>query len=250
MPQQKVVKFKDDFYFQCLHSGVFVKKCYALPDFDRYRRRRNGGSFADAACAVAYIENLNQKKKMSDKKYAQLLMSIRQELVPNRPDLELISAPEMTPEEPFFEYRVTYPYMTGEDFFLTVPEVLEWRKEDKERREGKTIYKGPHPYQFRGDKMYELDLDQFPFDMKCLICPFPGGILLEDMDTPKKGRNHKAEEVTGLDRVERDSLVFLFKKFKEEKKKKSESEEDALSSDEDEGGFGERRRGRKRRRCL
>lgn len=114
MPLQKIVSFRGRKFFQCLYSGVLLEKCYAMPDRDRYWRRSNGGSFADAACAVAWLESEKEKGKVSGKKFDYLMEAMRQELIPNRPELALVSAPEMKPDEPYWGYREEHPWVLQE----------------------------------------------------------------------------------------------------------------------------------------
>lgn len=93
MPLQRIVSFNGNKYFQCLHSGVLTLKCYALPTKDG---RKNGGSFADAACALAWMSKQVDDKKMTEKKYHEMLGKIKEELIPNYPaETQLIEAPEM-----------------------------------------------------------------------------------------------------------------------------------------------------------
>jgi hypothetical protein len=119
MPLQKIVSFKGKKFFQCLHSGVLVEKCYALPDRDRYWRRSNGGSFADGACAVAWLEDQKSQKKVSEKKFEYLMEGMRKEFLQEI----LISAPDMSPEFPYWGYREEHPWVLQEGL-ISIPSLL------------------------------------------------------------------------------------------------------------------------------
>ena len=131
MPGPKIVKFKKESYFECLWTGVKLSSCYALPIFDKHARRLKGGSFADAACAVAWL-NANTKdgrtkeKKLSDVAY-DLGLSF---------DQALVEAPECPPVEEYdFSYRDKYDWMYKPEIHLTVDEVLQWKAQDSEEKE-------------------------------------------------------------------------------------------------------------------
>lgn len=244
MPLQKIVKFKGQFFFQCLHSGVLIKHCYAYPDFDRYKRRKNGGSFADSACAVAYLETQLKNGKISIKKHANLMESIRMELIPHRPDLELIEAPNMTPDRPYFEYRKDYPYMYDESLFLDVQTVLQWRKDDKEHRQNTRKERGPYIYQTVKGTIYPLDKEQFPLRQDCIIHPFEGGVLLEDMDSQiHRDCGEFIDKLTDIQNINRDSLIILSKKPKEERDPNVTKGKGKNSKIPCLGGGGKRKRG-------
>lgn len=226
MPPQKLTKFQGTLWFQCLQTGVLIKRCYAYPDHDKYMRRKNGGSFADAACALTWLGKSKESGKISLKKYNDIVSFMAQEL-----EGELVEAPDMEPSKPFFDYRSEFPWMYPEEDFLSVETVLEWKSQDSERR-GKRKRKMPWVLQTQGLRNWELEADQFPLRMNCLVHLVPGGVCLEDMDTPLlpgKYGNQRVSELTGLEGVERDALLVLSKKPPEEGSSSSGSEEPAVN---------------------
>lgn len=220
MPLQKILKFNGGHYFQCLHSGALMEKCYAYPDFDGFRRRKNGGSFFDAACAVAWLEKNHETGKITDKKYTRLLMEIKREVCTEKGQ-ELIAAPEMKPGMAFWDYRNDYPHMIAGDFLLTVEEVLEWKEEDKRRREERSKDDPkPYIYQTINGEIYQLDHEQFPMrqDSVIHICPGKGiGIILEDFDATGSSRDLIGDSLGTA--PNKDCILILSKKFQIKKKR-------------------------------
>lgn len=136
MPAPKIVSFKGKKYFECLWTGVKLETCYAYPEFDKHGNRAKGGSFADAACAVAF---LNQKLKDGKTKQNKL-KDIAKELQLSG-EQELLEAPECPPVEEYdFTYRFKFPWMHQPSIHLTVEEVLAWKDDkaaDEEEKEPK-----------------------------------------------------------------------------------------------------------------
>jgi hypothetical protein len=227
MPPQKIVKFQGKNFFQCLHSGALLERAYALPERDARNRRRNGGSFSDAACAIAWLEKQRDLGKVSYKKYERLMEDIRRELIPDRPSLQLVSAPEMDPESPDFSYRKEYPWVHQEDLYLTVSQVLDWRSEGKEGKGEKEPK--PYFYQFlsTGDH-YPLDHDQFPMPINSLVCVNKGRVLLRDQDQ-KQGLNPHLEALD-LPCIPGDFILISSKKLGRKRKRNGEGEPKARKS--------------------
>ena len=215
MPLQKIIKFNGRFCFQCLYSGVLLDRCYAYPDYDRVSgRRKNGGSFKDAACAVAWLKEKHKEGKITDKKYRFLITEISKEVIKEKGQ-DLIAAPEMDPFSPLWEYQADFPWMLAEDLLLDVSTVLEWREEDKKRKEEreKNPQGKPWIYQTLNGTVYPLDHSQFPLSQDSVIHVSPGkGVILEDQDAT----GSSAELIGNSMGVypSKDAILILNKKIK------------------------------------
>lgn len=131
MPAPRIVTFKGKKYFECLWTGVKLETCYAYPEFDKNGNRSKGGSFADAACAVAF---LNEKLKGGKTKKMKL-KAIAKDLELDG-EQELLEAPECPPIEEYdFTYRSKYHWMYKPSVHLTLEEVLAWKEEKDEKEE-------------------------------------------------------------------------------------------------------------------
>lgn len=127
MPAPKIVTFRGKKYFECMWTGVKLETCYALPEYDVHAHRSKGGSFADAACAIAYLNTKLKDGKTKEKK----LLAIAQDLDLGA-DQELLEAPECPPIEEYdFSYRRKFPWMHQPNLYLTVEEVLAWKEEEE-----------------------------------------------------------------------------------------------------------------------
>lgn len=124
----KIVKFDDEYWVQCLWSGVLMKECYCIP----FPEKRNGGSFADVACAVGWLEKMkNEKRKIKIKEYDGYMEAIQTEVG----TATLFSAPPMIhDEEKDFSYRNQYPYTVR--FMTSIETLFEWKDEDDREKEG------------------------------------------------------------------------------------------------------------------
>ena len=125
MPAPKIVKFKGKSYFECLWTGVKLESAYILPEFDLHGNRSKGGSFADCACAVAWVNSFYK----GNKKKRELLLGVARDLSLAL-DQELLEAPECPPIEEYdFSYRNKYPYIFRPDLHVSVDEALSWKEE-------------------------------------------------------------------------------------------------------------------------
>lgn len=130
----KIIKFKDQYFQECQWTGVKLTSRYGIP---KEKARKEGdardGSFADAACAVAWVQEQNRLGKIDDAKCAKLLGLIRRDLGLDKihPPPQLYAAPEIDPANPDFSYRKTLPFMIKERVHVPVSEDLAMRKSGK-----------------------------------------------------------------------------------------------------------------------
>ena len=209
MPAPKIVKFKGESYFECMWTGVKLTSCYALPEFDTKGRRSKGGSFADAACAVAWINSKYKEGKTKEKKLSQLAADLGLSA-----DEELLEAPECPPVEEYdFSYRNKFPWMFKPEIHVTVAEALEWKEEGAEEKDEEK--KEPQ----RKVLIYDLngEVADPPFYKGSLIF----STLLDGLVfAGNSGQyNSELEEKTGV-KAFGDALVILSKKPNWNKKSK------------------------------
>jgi hypothetical protein len=139
MPAPKIATFKGEKYLECLWTGLKLESAYAYPDFDRNGHRLKGGSFSDAACCLAWVEEQHRNKKINDKKREGILSEIARDL-DLYGDQRLVCAPDRP--KPFgdfdYSYRTKYPWLFQSQKHVTLPEVLEWKeaaaKQPKKRK--------------------------------------------------------------------------------------------------------------------
>lgn len=249
MPSQKIVTFKGEDVFECLYTGLKIKQCYSIPN--KSGERKNGGSFADAACAWAWLLQEFSDHKMTKKKlqnYQVLLeddlgLSTEQNLEP-APRFDIGDLEEGYEELPLLAYRKEFPFMSRPDLYLDIEEVMKEKEKKKKEKEEKEKPMKSKIYQITADDMYELKKEQFPIGSryyvhfgKTLDC-----VVLEEMEDHLDHDNPITQEITGLD-LRGDALVIVSKKLnivkKDEKggaakkRKRVEKTEDGEWSDED-----------------
>lgn len=223
MPTQKIVTFKGEDVFECLYTGLKIKECYAIPN--KAGERKNGGSFADSACAWAWLLQEFNEHKMTKKKlqtYQTLVendlgLDVNQNLEP-APRFDIGDLEEGYEELPLLSYRKEFPFMYRPDLALNVDEVLKEKERNKKEKEEKEKPSKSRIYQITNNDMYELEKTQFPLHYNCTIhfgktldC-----IVLQDLGTSRSHSGHAnpiIKEITGLE-LNEDALVIISKKLK------------------------------------
>lgn len=128
----KIIKFRDSYFQECQWSGAKLKSRYGIP---KEKARKDGdsrdGSFADAACAVAWIHDQVFRGNMEDARSVKLLELIRKDLGLDKIQpypKNLYAAPALDPTEPDFSYRQDHPYMYKPRLHVPVEEDISTRK--------------------------------------------------------------------------------------------------------------------------
>lgn len=132
MSNVKIVKFQGKQFFECQWSGIKLTKRYGIPKKTGGER---DGSFADAACAFAYLVRQLQEEKISEKSFREKSNSIHRDLGLHKAknNESLVPAPELDPVNPDFSYRNNFPWMYQEHLHIPIERDVEEGKADSRK---------------------------------------------------------------------------------------------------------------------
>lgn len=109
----KIVKFKDESFYECQYTGAKRKQRYAIPQAGKDRK----GTFADPACAVAWLldnsDSADPPGKIKDEKVRKLLRAVAEDLkIGSVSEQPLTRAPRIDPGENIdWSYQTKYHWM-------------------------------------------------------------------------------------------------------------------------------------------
>src|ERR1700733_10504662 len=116
-------------YQVCQWSRSYLKHRYGIRKLNGIRE----GSFANAACAVAYFTDLFERQKIDKEKFVRICHCISQDLNLASKDKKLCRAPRIDPANPDWNFMKQMPWMDNPAAHISAEEDYEVKQ--KKRRE-------------------------------------------------------------------------------------------------------------------
>lgn len=161
----RLIQFNDQWYQQCMWSGAHLTERYGVPN----KKGEREGSFADAACAVAYWSKMAShevEKPIPKDKLEKVFDSIYRDLKLGKVKHQLVPAPKLTPTTLDFSYRERCTWMHNPGLYIKVEEDMRMKNnKDKSTRE-------------KCFTLYDVELDKDPQHIDTTKLEQPTSIML------------------------------------------------------------------------
>lgn len=243
----KIIKFRDEYYQECQWTGMKLTSRYGIPKEKARNKDDREYSFADGACAVAWVEEQSRLGKMEPARCAKLLELISKDLGLEKLGRTPTPAPKVDPANPDLSYRASMPWMHKPRIYVPVQEDVAIRKNKEEEAAGDSSSSVGSDDPGKGKKMFylytvgtapdQVDVCSLPFKAVSQLPVEVKGKTFYSVTTKSKDViilssgdsaeiNHQVNSLLGINCEQLKGTCYLIMKkplHKSEKKKKSGS---------------------------